>query len=82
MCGRFLNDYTAFRSGNAKTRSNRSPILKAFFVDFEQIYAPSLCQSHLFIILQRNSSLFVGTKALNTSLRFIDVAVRKRITRK
>jgi hypothetical protein len=78
---RCLSDYSAYRTGNAKTRSNRSQQLKNFLQEFEADHAPSLCDSHLKLLMRRKCGQFVGTKSLNCALRFIDSAVKQKMTR-
>ena len=78
---RCLSDYSAYRTGNAKTRSNRSQQLKNFLAEFESEHAPSLCESHLKMLMRRKCGQFVGTKSLNCALRFVDSAVKQKITR-
>ena len=63
------------RSGNTRIHTNKRS-LDNFFREFDQHYAAQLCTSHLKILLARKSQ-FVGTKTLNSSLRFVATALGK-----
>lgn len=68
------------RSGNTRIQANKRS-LDSFFREFDQHYAAALCTSHLKILLARKTQ-FVGTKTLNTALRFVATALGKARTRK
>jgi len=63
------------RSGNTRIFANKRS-LDSFFREFEQHYANALCTSHLKILLSRKTQ-FVGTKTLNSALRFVATALGK-----
>ncbi len=52
-----------------------------FFTEFDQNYAGKLCNSHLNILLQKKEQ-FVGTKTLNSALRFVSMALKTNKMRK
>lgn len=67
------------RSGlKVKTgRSNQD----RFFTEFDTNYAAKLCNSHLNILLSKKEQ-FVGTKSLNSALRFVSMAIKTNKMRK
>jgi hypothetical protein len=69
------------KSGNkSNIRANKRSV-DAFHTEFDQHYSAPLCQSHLKILVDRKTQ-FVGTKTLNSSLRFVAIALSKAKMRK
>ena len=68
------------RSGNKRIYTNKRS-LDSFFLEFEQNYVTDLCNSHLKILLARKTQ-FVGTKTLNSALRFVATALGKAKVRR
>lgn len=68
-------DSVANRSGNTRIQTGKRS-LDSFFLEFDSQYAASLCNSHLKVLLSRKSQ-FVGNKTLNSSLRFVAMALGK-----
>lgn len=68
-------DSVANRSGNTRIQANKLS-RDSFFREFDSQYSSALCQSHLKILLARKSQ-FVGTKTLNSALRFVATALGK-----
>ena len=73
-------DSIASRSGNKRIYTNKRS-LDSFFLEFDSKYAEQLCTSHLKVLLARKDQ-FVGTKTLNSSLRFVQIALGKAKMRK
>jgi len=68
------------RSGNTRIFTNKRS-LDSFFREFDQSYAAALCNAHLKTLLSRKTQ-FVGTKTLNSALRFVATALNKAKMRK
>jgi len=73
-------DSSPFRSGNKKTSMNKKS-LDDFLVEFDKFYAGPLCEANL-SILMRKKEQFVGTKTLNSALRFVASAIKHAKMRK
>ena len=73
-------DSIASRSGNTRVKTNKRS-LDSFFLEFDRDYATPLCNSHLKVLLSKKTQ-FVGTKTLNSSLRFVATALGKAKMRK
>lgn len=73
-------DSVANRSGNTRIQTGKRS-LDSFFLEFDSQYAASLCNSHLKVLLSRKTQ-FVGNKTLNSSLRFVAMALGKAKMRK
>lgn len=67
----------SFANRSAKANQIQSEaVLQAFHREFESQYAMPLTQAHTNLLLKRRTE-FVGTKTLNSSLRFFAIAIRK-----
>ena len=77
---RYMVDSSPFRSGN-RTKASGKKSLDDFLLEFDKTYAGTLCEANLGILLRKKEQ-FVGTKALNSALRFVASAIKNAKMRK
>ena len=73
-------DSSPFRSGNRKQSANKKS-LDDFLIEFDKLYAGPLTEANLQILLRKKEQ-FVGTKTLNSALRFVASAIKHAKMRK
>ena len=71
---RYMVDSSPFRSGN-RTKSSGKKSLDDFIIEFDKNYAAALCEANLNILLRKKDQ-FVGTKTLNSALRFVASGIK------
>jgi len=73
-------DSSPFRSGNKKQSANKKSV-DDYLVEFDKLYAGQLCEANLNILLRKKEQ-FVGTKCLNSALRFVASGIKNVKMRK
>ena len=77
---RYMVDSSPFRSGN-RTKSSGKKSVDDFLIEFDKCYASTLCEANLNILIKKKDQ-FVGTKTLNSALRFVATAIKNAKMRK
>ena len=77
---RYMVDSSPFRSGN-RTKSSGKKSVDDFLIEFDKNYAATLCEANLNVLLRKKDQ-FVGTKTLNSALRFVATGIKNAKMRK
>ena len=78
---RYIIDDSATTRAGKRTVDQNKQTHSNFYKEFDQQFAAPLCNSHLQVLLSKKTQ-FVGTKTLNSSLRFVSMALNKIKMRK